>query len=136
LKALGVDLGARRIGLAVSAGTLALPHATIARSGDPTADRSAIVAVARDEGCDTIVVGLARSLDGGEGSAAVQGRKEIAAIRELVPEISVVEHDERFTTVIAERELRSAGVAPRRRRGVVDETAAAVMLQSFLDAAS
>lgn len=135
VKALGVDLGERRIGLAVSAGAVALPHATIERSDDPVADRRAIVGAARDAGCDTIVVGVARSLSGDDGAAARSAHAEIAALAVLAPDLRVVAHDERFTTRIAERELRAAGVDARRQRHVVDETAAAVLLQSYLEQA-
>jgi len=133
VKALGVDLGERRIGLAVSAGSVAVPHATLTRSEDPAADRRAIVDAARDAGCDTIVVGLPRSLSGRVGAAERAARDEIAALVALAPELDVVAHDERFTTRIAARQLQAAGVDARRQRPVVDETAATVMLQSYLE---
>jgi putative holliday junction resolvase len=132
-KALGVDLGARRIGLAVSAGALAVAHDTLERSGDADADRAAIVDAARCAGCDTIVVGIPRSLSGEDGPAALAARAEIDAIRSVASDLEVVGHDERFTTVIADRELRHSDPSSEKRRARIDETAAAVMLQSFLD---
>ena len=138
-RALGVDLGSRRIGLAVSdpGGTIALPHGVLARTGDPGADHAAIVHAARDAGAVTIVVGLPRSLSGREGPAARATRREVDALRELAARdgIGVVVHDERLTTVIAHQQLRAGNVPKRARRDTVDKVAAAVMLQSWLDGA-
>lgn len=136
-RVLGVDLGTRRIGLAVSdpSGTIALPHQVLARTGDDDADREAIVAVARDAGAMTIVVGLPRSLSGRDGPAAGATRREVAALRDVAARdgIAVELHDERLTTVIAQQQMRAAEVPKRARRGTVDKVAAAVMLQSWLD---
>ena len=133
---LGVDLGSRRIGLALSdpSGAVATPHRVLQRSGDPAADRRAITAVAREAGADRIVVGLPLSLSGDAGPAARAVLDEVEALRAEAGEgMGVETHDERLTTVIAERGLRASGTRRRRRRAVVDEAAAAVMLQSFLD---
>lgn len=137
-RVLGVDLGSRRIGLAVSdpGGTIALPHDVLARTGEDDADRRAIVAAARDAGAATIVVGLPRSLSGREGPAARATRREVDALREVAARdgIDVVVHDERLTTVIAHQQMRAGNVRKRSRRNTVDKVAAAVMLQSWLDA--
>jgi len=132
-KALGVDLGERRIGLALAAGGVAVPHATLERSGDPAADRATIVAAARAAGCRRIVVGMPTSLAGDEGPAAIAAREELDALRSLAPDLDVVAFDERFTTVIAQRRLQASGLSAKQRRRVVDETAATVMLQSYLE---
>lgn len=135
---LGVDLGTRRIGLAVSdpSGTIASPHGTIERGGDPAADLAGIVASARELGADRIVVGLPRSLDGSSGPAARTVLAEVDELRQAAgPDLVVTTHDERFTTVSAERQLADAGVRARRRRSVIDQTAAAVILQSYLESA-
>ncbi|HEX6311587.1 MAG TPA: Holliday junction resolvase RuvX [Acidimicrobiia bacterium] len=135
-RALGVDLGARRVGLALSdpAGVLATPRGVLERSGDPAADHRAIVALAREAGADTIVVGLPLSLSGDVGPAARAVLDEVQALRaEAGERMRVQTHDERFTTVVAERGLRASGTRRRRRRAVVDEAAATVMLQSYLD---
>jgi alanyl-tRNA synthetase len=134
---LGVDLGSVRIGLALSdpTGTLASPFAVLTRTGDAAADRRAIVAAAREGEADGIVVGMPRSLDGGDGPAARAAREEVAALRtEAGAGLTVDVHDERLTTVIAERSLVESGVRRRDRKQVVDKVAAAVMLQSYLDA--
>lgn len=135
-RVLGVDLGSRRIGLALSdpGGVVATPHRRLERSGDPGADHRAIVAVAREAGADRIVVGLPLSLSGALGPAARAVIEEVEALRAEAGEGMRVEtHDERLTTVVAEQGLRAAGTRRRRRRAVVDEAAAAVMLQSYLD---
>lgn len=132
-KTLGVDLGERRIGLAVAAGGVAVPHATLERSTEPAADRVAVVAAARAAGCERIVVGMPTSLSGDEGPSAVVAQAEVEGLRALAPDLEIVVFDERFTTVIAQRELRAAGLSAKQQRRVVDETAAAVMLQSYLE---
>ncbi|MCC6339372.1 MAG: pre-16S rRNA-processing nuclease YqgF [Acidimicrobiia bacterium] len=154
-RVLGVDLGERRIGLAVSdsGGVLASPHSVLGRSGDPAGDHRNILEVAADLGAGRIVVGLPRSLSGRLGPAARGVLDEVDALRRAAgpsgPEVEV--HDERFTTVIAHEARRApAGPAPSGGRGrsgkvrrpgrrtgppaPVDDAAAAVMLQSYLDA--
>ena len=135
-RVLGVDLGSRRIGLAVSdpSGTLASPLAVLERTGDREADHRAILDAAREAEASTVVVGLPRSLSGREGPAARDARAEVAELRELADEGLVVElYDERFTTVTAERSLVEAGVRRDARKRVVDKVAAAVMLQGWLE---
>jgi putative Holliday junction resolvase len=135
-RVLAVDLGERRIGLALSdpSGTLASPLRTIEVSGDPERDRLAIVSAARDAEAQVIVVGLPRSLSGREGPAARRARAEASALAEVAGEIRVELHDERFTTRDADRALAAAGTRRRERRARVDAAAAAIMLQSYLDA--
>ena len=135
-RVLGVDLGEQRIGLAVSdpTGTLAGPHQILERSGDPTADRRAVVAVARDLGATRIVVGLPRSLSGRDGPAARAARAEAEALRgEAGPDLIVELHDERFSTVTAQQSVRASGAGRKARRRPVDDVAAAVILQSYLE---
>jgi putative Holliday junction resolvase len=141
-RVLGVDLGERRIGLAVSdpSGVLASPHATLVRAPTRSDDHRAIVAAAVEAGADRIVVGMPRSLSGEMGRAARAVTAEVDALRELArPEgVEVDTYDERFTTMIAHRNLREA--TPRRakrrkaQRDAIDASAAAVILQSWLDA--
>jgi putative Holliday junction resolvase len=133
---LGVDLGSRRIGVALAdpTGVVATPHRVLERSRDPATDHRAIAAIAREAGADRIVVGLPLSLSGDVGPAARAVLDEVEALRAEAGEGMTVEtHDERLTTVVAEQGLRAAGTRRRRRRAVVDEAAAAVMLQSYLD---
>ncbi len=137
-RVLGVDLGSKRIGLALSdaSGTLASPFAVITRSGDPAADRRAIVAAAREGEATTIVVGLPTSLSGRAGPAARATHDEVTALRaEVGDDVAVEVYDERLTTVIAQQALVESGMRRDRRKRVVDQVAAAVMLQGYLDAA-
>ena len=137
MRVVGVDLGARRIGVAVSdaAGTLASPWCTIERSGDGDADRRALAAVVGHVGAGRVVVGLPLSLDGRRGPAAREAEDEVRALGEvLAPQgVEVEAFDERFTTVSAGRSLTEAGRRGRRRRRVIDQAAAAVLLQAWLD---
>lgn len=135
-RVLGVDLGQRRIGLALSdpGGVIASPHAVLERARDHAADHAAILAAARETQAVTVVVGLPRSLSGRLGPAARAALAEIDELRAAAgPSVPVEACDERFTTVVAERALVEGGVRREQRRGVVDKVAAAVMLQSWLD---
>lgn len=136
-RVLGVDLGTRRIGLALSdpSGVLASPLAVLERSGDRAADHRAILEAAREAEAERIVVGLPLSLSGRAGPSARAAAAEVAELTELAAAeaLPVETHDERLTTVSAERALAAAGVRGRARRRVVDKVAAAVMLQSWLD---
>jgi putative Holliday junction resolvase len=132
-----VDLGARRIGIAVSdsAGTLATPRGTIVRSGDAERDRRALVTLAREEEAVVVVVGHPLSLDGTRGPAAVAAEEEAAALEGLLEPhgVRVELFDERLTTVSAHQALTAGGTRGRNQRAVVDQPAAAVMLMAWLD---
>ncbi len=135
-RVLAVDLGTRRIGLAVSdpSNTIAGPHAVLTRSGDPDADRAAIVATARELGASQIVVGLPRSLSGADGPAARAARAEAEALATAAgPDLAVVLHDERFSTRTAREARRAGGARRKARQAPVDAAAAAVILQSYLE---
>jgi putative Holliday junction resolvase len=134
LRVVGLDLGERRIGVAVSdrAGTLAVGHGVVERSGDEGADRAALAAVIAELEAERVVVGLPLSLDGTRGPAAERAEVEAAALAELT-HVPVDLVDERLTTITATRSLAAAGVRGRARRRVVDEVAATIILQSWLD---
>lgn len=138
MRVAAIDLGSRRIGVAVSdgTGTLASPRCTVERTGDPDIDRAAVVAVVLEADAGHLVVGLPLSLDGRRRRAAVAAEEEAAALRVLLePEgVTVETFDERLTTVSAERSLAAAGRLGQKRRQVVDQAAAAVLLQAWLDA--
>jgi putative holliday junction resolvase len=128
---LGVDVGTVRIGVAASddGGSVAVPLETVPR-GPGDVDR--IAALVAENGTVEVVVGLPVTLAGGEGSAAASVRAfaELLAARLTVP-VRLV--DERLSTASAHRALQSAGMGGRRRRAVVDESAAAMILQTALD---
>ncbi len=135
MRALGLDLGTRRIGVAVcdSAGTVATPVETLQRHGDLKQVLAAVAERVSEWEAEIVVVGLPVSLNGTEGPAARQARNETSRLRQFL-DVPVVSCDERFTTVIAERSLMEQDVRGLARRRVVDQVAAAVMLQSWLDA--
>jgi putative Holliday junction resolvase len=134
-RAVGLDIGTRRIGVAVSdsAGTVATPYEVLPRSGDRARDHRRIAALVEEAGADVVVVGLPLSLDGTIGPAATAILDEVGEIRAAL-DVEVLTWDERLSTVQAERSLRHMGVRRGRRRRVVDQVAATVILQSWLDA--
>jgi len=135
-RVLAVDLGAQRIGVALSdpSRILATPLTTVQRSGDHAADRNAIVGLAREHQVDTIVVGMPISMSGKAGAAATAAAAEIDALQSAVgADVRVVAVDERLTTVSAQRMLVERGVRAKDRRGQVDKNAAAIILQTFLE---
>jgi putative Holliday junction resolvase len=134
VRVLALDLGTRRVGVAVSDATetLASPRAVLERSRDRARDHRRIAELVAEEEVGLVVVGLPLSLDGTEGAAAQSARAEVEELRAALP-VPVEVHDERLTTVTAHRLLADQGLDSRRRRSVVDGAAAAVLLQSWLD---
>lgn len=134
MRALGIDLGAKRIGVAVSdsAGTIATPVETLLRTPDRAALHRSIVALGREWEVEVIVVGLPLGLDGSVGPAAAAALAEVEELRGTAG-VPVETYDERLTTVTAQRSLHDMNLAPAARRRVVDQLAAAVMLQAWLD---
>lgn len=134
MRVLGVDPGSRRIGLALSddEGRVALPLETVERAGEAQAARR-VAEIAQREGAAQIVVGLPLDMDGTEGPSARRARRFAEAV-EAAAGLPLVMWDERLTTVTAERALRETGVRGRERKKVVDQAAATVLLQSYLDA--
>jgi putative Holliday junction resolvase len=130
---LGLDLGDARIGVAVSDDErrVAVPHGTV-RVGQPPGELKAVARLVAELEATTVVVGLPRSMSGGEGARAAQARAFAEALGAIV-EVPVVLQDERLSTVEAERALRAAGITGTRRRQVVDEQAATVILGAWLD---
>lgn len=134
-RVLCLDLGDARIGVAISdpKRRVALPAGTI-RSGAP-ADIQAVAAMVSESSVTLVVVGHPRSLSGEAGPRARHAERFAEVLGETL-DVPVALHDERLSTVEAERSLRGAGVSGTRLRRVVDQTAATVILQSWLDARS
>ncbi len=134
MRILGIDLGAKRIGLAMSdpGGILATPHSVLTRSGSRARDHRRIAALVEEWDVGRIVVGLPLSLDGTLGAAAEAAEAEAREIG-VVTRVPVETYDERLTTVSAHQVLREQGVAGPDRKDVVDKVAAAVLLQAWLD---
>lgn len=134
MRVIGIDPGTKRVGVAIGhTGTgVATPYEVWPRNGGvPIAARLADC-VAEWE-AERVVVGLPRSLDGSEQAAATAARALVAELREAV-DVPVELHDERFTTRTAQQSLHRGGLDTRKSRSVIDAVAAAVILQSWLDA--
>ena len=132
---LALDLGRKRIGVAIcdDERTVATPYRTVNRSGHRPDEHRELADLVEEVGAVAIVVGLPLSLDGGAGPAAKAVLSEIKALRKVVG-VPIETHDERLTTVTAEDHLRTGGVRGPKQRDVVDQVAAAVILQSWIDA--
>jgi len=134
VRVLGVDLGTARIGLALSdaTGAFASPLTVIASRGRAN-DLARIAEVVDSNEVGQVVIGMPTTLRGEHGLAAQQAE---AFARELAEQLGVpvTTWDERMTTVVAERALIAAGERREHRRDTRDKVAAAVMLQSYLDA--
>jgi putative Holliday junction resolvase len=134
MRVLGIDLGTKRIGVAVSdrSGTIASPLTVVVRSGDVHRDHQRIRDLVVEEEAERVIVGLPLSLDGGMGPAARAAVAEADAMASVVG-VPVETFDERLTTVTAESVLREQRMRAEARRRVIDKVAAAVMLQTWLD---
>ncbi|MGD9099317.1 MAG: Holliday junction resolvase RuvX [Anaerolineae bacterium] len=135
-RVLALDLGERRIGVAVSdpTGTVARPVTAIARASRQD-DFEAIARLVDEYEAERVVIGLPLSLDGSEGPQARQTRRYAERLGQAL-DAPIEFWDERYSSVRAEEILREKKGKRRRRqtRGDVDATAAAVFLQSYLDA--
>jgi putative Holliday junction resolvase len=132
---LGVDVGSVRVGLARSDpdGILATPLETVQVRPRSDTHFDQIAGIVASEGVCEVIVGLPRSLSGREGSAAGIVRAYAVEVARRVAPIPVRLVDERLSTVTAHQRLREAGMKGRKRRPVVDQEAAVVILQSALD---
>ena len=134
MRLLALDVGDRRIGVAISdsLGILASPLATIRRRSEER-DMRAVLDLADEREAGGIVVGMPLSLSGERGPQArrVERFRDALAARTRLP---VAEHDERYSTAEAERLLRETGADPSKDRARLDAAAAAVILQAYLDA--
>ena len=138
---LGIDVGEARVGVAICDpdGRVATPFATIRRQRKPDngavpSDMSELARLVADHEIVEVVVGLPITLAGAEGAAAAHARAYAARLAEVISPVPVTLADERMSTVLATRRLTEQGVRGRRRREVVDQLAAAEILQGWLDA--
>lgn len=131
----GIDPGEARIGLAISdeEQSIAFPRETIAARGGIEEAAEKVREALADEEIEKLVVGLPLRLDATEGEAARRARALGEALRREL-DTEVIYWDERMTTVAAERSLREMGRRGSRRREVVDQSAATILLQGYLDA--
>lgn len=136
MKVMALDVGTKRIGVAVSdpSGMLARSLKVIQRRPEgPAADIAAIARLIADESAQRVVVGLPLTLRGEIGPQAQFTLSFIDALRDAL-EIRVETWDESYSTVAAEGALRSQGLRGRRQKERVDATAAAIILQGYLEA--
>ena len=133
-RVLAIDLGTRRIGVAVTDALrlVALPHATIARHGGQR-DLDAIARIVAEVDAERVVLGLPLSPEGEVGRAAKSAQTFAARLRAALS-VPVDLVDESFSTVEAEEVLLAADLSRARRKQVVDRVAAAVILRRWLDA--
>jgi putative Holliday junction resolvase len=128
---LGIDFGRARIGVAISDELrfLAHPLETIPANDQAT---SRLAEIVRERKVDHVVAGMPRQMNGQIGAAATEVLQFVEKLRAILP-CPVVTWDERLTTVAANRALRDAGKKTRHTRGYVDQVAAQIILQSYLD---
>jgi putative holliday junction resolvase len=128
---LALDLGRARIGVAISDELQLLAHPLETIQGDEQATPR-LAQIIREKKVDHVVVGIPRQMNGKIGVAATEALRFVEKLRTILP-CSVVTWDERLTTVAAHRALRAAGKKTRETRGYVDQVAAQMILQGYLD---
>ena len=128
---LGIDLGRARIGVAVSdeLGMLAHPVETVPAGGDAA---RRIAEIVREKNAERVIVGLPRHMNGSVGTGAEEALTFVEKLRTLIL-CEVVTWDERLTTMAANRALKESGRKTRDSRKVVDQVAAQMILQGYLD---
>ena len=133
MRILALDAGERRIGIALSdpEGILAIPIAAIVRKDEET-DFAAILDLVHQHGVERIVVGLPYSMNGSVGRQAKQVQDFVDRLSQRMP-VPVATWDERLSTVAAGKMLRDAGTKKNRKKEKLDATAAAIILQTYLD---
>ncbi len=136
MRALGLDIGSKTIGVAMTdeAEIAAHPLTVLARVGH-SGDASAVAQLCTEHGITDVVFGLPYELSGRVGHRAKRVLELVAVLRSTLPAaIQIHEQDERFTTAQAQRVLIDGGASRARRKEVIDQQAAALILQGWLDA--
>lgn len=133
-RVLGLDLGSKRIGVAVSdpTRTIATALTVVQRSGSRQRDHQRIAELVAEEEAAAVIVGLPMNMNGSYGPAAKAALSEVEALASVI-DVPVTTIDERRTTVTADRAMIEGGLNGRQRRKVVDRVAAAILLQTWLD---
>jgi putative Holliday junction resolvase len=132
MRRLGIDLGASRIGIAISdeLGMLAHPLETIPNDSGFLSKLQKMVI---EKGITAIVMGIPRNMDGSYGPAAEKAKLFLSQLKTEFPGVQLIPWDERLTTMEAQRLLHAAGRDVKKSRPVIDQVAAQVILQSYLD---
>lgn len=133
-RVLGVDVGKVRVGLALSdpTGTLASPLETLRRAKNRS-DLDRLAALVVEHEVTEVVVGEPVHLSGASGAAAQDAADYAQELADRIPDVPVILIDERLSTVTAASHLREGGIDSRKQRPVIDQAAAVVILQQFLD---
>jgi putative holliday junction resolvase len=133
-RVIGVDVGTVRVGLALSdpTGTLASPLETLKRAKDGS-DLDRLVSLVMEHEVTEVVVGEPVHLSGASGASAEDAGAYAQALADRIPDVPVQLIDERLSTVTAASHLREGGIDSRKQRAVIDQAAAVVILQAFLD---
>ena len=134
MRVLALDIGEKRIGVAVSdpSGTIASPVCVLDAAQVLGGGRD-LIRLVEDYEAGLVVIGLPRSMDGSEGPQAARVRSAGERLARSLP-VPVTYADERLSSVEARRSLTEAGVTDRQKRGTVDMIAASLFLQTYLDA--
>jgi putative holliday junction resolvase len=136
MRILALDHGTKRIGVAISDELQMIAQPLEFIPAEPFADFLArLKEILREKEVASILVGMPRNMDGSYGPAAMKVREFVGALRDSLA-IPIQTWDERMTTVQAQRFLIEAGVRREKRKVKVDKTAAAILLQSYLDSRS
>jgi putative pre-16S rRNA nuclease len=132
MRCLGIDFGSVRIGIAISddLGMLAHPLETI--PNDPES-LSRLQQIVLQKGVSRMVVGIPRNMDGSYGPAAEKAKLFLSQLKSEFAGVQLIAWDERLTTVEAQRLLHAAGRDVKKSRPIIDQVAAQVLLQSYLD---
>ena len=134
MRSMGIDLGSKRIGVAMSdrSGVIASPLTVIDRSANHLQDHKKIQELIDEYEVECVVVGMPLSMSGRVGPAAKSAQDEIAEMKNVLT-VSVQSYDERLTSKTANESMIKANMKAQARRRIVDKIAAAVMLQGWLD---
>ena len=134
MRSLGIDLGTRRIGVAMSdsSGVIASPLTVLARSSTHAQDHKKIQELIDEHEISCVVVGMPLSMSGKVGPAAKSAQEEIKEMEGALS-VPVYSYDERLTSKTANESMMQANMKAQARRRIVDKIAAAVMLQGWLD---
>ena len=133
MRVLALDVGDRRIGVAISDPTQVLARSLkVIQRVSRREDFGTVVRLVEEYEVEKVVVGYPRSLDGTAGRQAEKVERYAAGLAEAL-DVPVLLWDERFSTVSAERLMREAGLTGKKNRERVDAVAAAVILQDYLD---
>lgn len=134
MRKMALDIGTVRIGIATSdpMGIIAGGYETYTRTKEESKDLSYLADLAKNKGCDALVLGLPLNMDGTEGEKVAEIR-DFAEKLSQYTDIKIVFQDERLSTVSAQKMLIESGVRREKRKNVVDKVAATIILQSYLD---